>query len=444
MQDLNYFIDSHCHLFNIGDVPILQTIKDKEKLLLHEVHHPLKALLLPTVAFKKKLLDEQLYNFISFFESEISSNLLQVDNSMSEVLTRTHADFSAHQRIITPLLMDFDINGFLNNDNPGKLASQLDNIKREIRKAAVKTIVLPFMGLDPRKFVYSVDSQGHKKIVSSDQIRTNVLVFLNSFNISNLNTHPSPEQSGSIIGIKLYPSLGWDLLPNDTKLLDAYLTVIKEIHSKNIPITVHCQKASFELGIDKEVGNTFTDPAKWLSILSNPVNNLKNLRINFAHFGGEEGVNEIANFRSGDDYTDEQRTYSPNKSGWTHDIIRLLKRYDNTYADLSAFDWRDRHAVASLLWVLHWDGNHQQFDEDGYPNHQLVDKLLWGSDIPMVLDTYSDYKDYFSCFQKAIVKPEELVGSKYTIPEGQDREKYHDLIKKIAYTNPMKFHFNCT
>ncbi|MBU1565014.1 MAG: hypothetical protein KJ630_05215, partial [Proteobacteria bacterium] len=62
-------------------------------------------------------------------------------------------------------------------------------------------------------------------------------------------------------------------------------------------------------------------------------------------------------------------------------------------------------------------------------------------DIPMVLDAYAGYYDYFSSFYKAINYPEELVGEKYPIPPQQDRHSVEEIISKIAFKNPMKYHF---
>ncbi|MCP3887252.1 MAG: amidohydrolase family protein [Desulfobulbaceae bacterium] len=443
--DMELFIDSHCHLFNISDIPILQTVIDKEKFVLEQVHHPLKALLLPAVFFKRKFIKKQQYKFISFFESEIETNARNIDKSLNITLSDENHQISAGKKIITPLIMDFDRNGFVANGNPEKIKSQVVKLVETIkREDIVSTIILPFIAVDPRRFVYEDWSKEDSKLLGEGQISTNITNYINDFSVKTAINDISAIETGDICGIKLYPSLGWDLFPSDENILKSYAIVLKKLVEFDVPITVHCQKASFELGIDSDKGNEFTDPFKWNKLLANTALDLKNIRLNLAHFGGEEGVKKIADFRYKNGESEEKCPYGPRKKGWTYEIIKLIKNYDNTYADLAAFDWCDKHAVASLLWILFWDGKQDEdgeFYQDNSPNHKIINKLLWGTDIPMVLDAYRDYHDYFSSFFRAIDKPHQLEGNDYEVPAANKRYKVSEIINQLACNNPKRFHF---
>jgi len=93
------------------------------------------------------------------------------------------------------------------------------------------------------------------------------------------------------------------------------------------------------------------------------------LNINFAHFGGEDGLEDMI-----DKNIDE--------TSWTYYLVKLLKRYPNTYADISAFDFADKDACKNLKKTLGLDKK-GKFDKEG--DYKLKEKLLWGSDVPMVI-----------------------------------------------------------
>ena len=63
----------------------------------------------------------------------------------------------------------------------------------------------------------------------------------------------------------------------------------------------------------------------------------------------------------------------------------------------------------------------------GCPNHRLRDKLLWGSDYPMLLDEYGDYQTQFDCFLHAVRK------NRIAIPNDQE------LLENMVCTNPKAF-----
>lgn len=126
--------------------------------------------------------------------------------------------------------------------------------------------------------------------------------------------------------------------------------------------------------ITAEQGWEYTKTDNWLKLMSDDSLGLAGLRINFANFGGEEGVEKIADFLSAGDEDREFAPRGPKEEGWTSIIITLLKSYPKTYADLAAFDWKDSKAVSALLWILAWD-EAGKFDVDQAQDHKIIDKI---------------------------------------------------------------------
>lgn len=148
----------------------------------------------------------------------------------------------------------------------------------------------------------------------------------------------------------------------------------------------------------------------------------------------------------GDDIADElfDSVYT---DSWTSTLIRLLKNYPNTYADLSAFDWREikghKSSLLGLTWVLALDRKGCFGDAPG--QHLLEDKLVWGSDFPMCLKGINGYKELFDMFWFAIdfantsfdgfQHPKDHADYKDYLPERDD------LFEKLVSVNPRKFLF---
>ena len=170
--------------------------------------------------------------------------------------------------------------------------------------------VLPFLAVDPRRV-------GIEELVKEQVV------------------------DGAFKGVKLYPPLGY--LPSHPNLYPVYRLCMKH----NIPITVHTSTGgllslcdtiqtrsqnikgeivhiTFDKKTDTSAALFFAKPVKWLEILENP--EFSRLHLNFAHFGGEEHIIKLAN----------QKPDEPDDPGnWTGQIIGLMARFSNVYADIS-------------------------------------------------------------------------------------------------------------
>jgi hypothetical protein len=400
--DLEYFVDSHCHLFTMADIPLYQTVRQfsrengnlPKRMLL-----PLVSFLLPLINPEKKV--EQLETFMRFFENEPQESVRQLTDEVLSVIDAKGAggfSFTARKTVLTPLIMDFEMDG------GKKLEHQVNRLLGAIEAVKPDRVqILPFLGIDPRR---SDLSDWLPKVKSVRQ-----------------RLGEGTLESGHLVGIKLYPPLGF----RARDFRDGY----QRIAEQELPVTVHCQKDSLNL-----VGKAgkLTEPTNWKAVLEN-MHGQPPLRINFAHFGGDAGVADTVVFRDRSDAeTGPLRKFERlSTNSWTYEIIRLLKRYEHTYADLSAFNFAEPECAARLLWILHFD-EEGQFRKEG--SYKLADKLLWGSDYPMTLTArgttyttiFQDFVDAFKMRQDDLIEYPEMPSF------GPDA-----FLRKLLCDNPKKF-----
>ena len=206
-------------------------------------------------------------------------------------------------------------------------------------------------------------------------------------------------QDGTFSGVKLYPPLGY--FPTHPDLYPIYDLCLQY----NVPVTAHCSPGGFhtfcstvktksrdrngnEETIEVRVAkgydlsacaesqcHYFADPDNWLEILENE--KYKNLRINLAHFGGEEQFLK---------YVDGQAE----KENWTAKIINLIERFDNLSTDISYY------TSPGLIPKI------EQLLSD---HNILEERMMFGTDFVMILQDYpltgeqdKAFVDYFNHF----------------------------------------------
>lgn len=350
------FVDCHCHLFNIVDIPLYATLAGKVEMgTLKRLAGSflLSGALLTGIGgniLKKK------EEFIRFFERSIEDNLVWLARQVRETATDKTI-------IMTPLVMDFDKIHDKSSDilTEGNVEVQLQRLRSAIeatKGSCSNVFFCPFIGLDLRKL--ATDS-------GFDKIKR----LWTKYGTSKQDRLNRPLKSGAVFGIKLYPPIGFNPNPTDDALQGKYLEFYNWCVEQEIPITTHCQGASgsFSVGSKSREVNRNTHGKNWYHLFKKSPS-IKNLRINFAHFGGEDGTEDLVDW------------YGVDTDSWTYYLIKLLKKYPNTYADISAYDFSDEGACENLVKILEWDKNNK-FHEEG--DYKLADKLLWGSDVPMVI-----------------------------------------------------------
>jgi predicted TIM-barrel fold metal-dependent hydrolase len=108
------------------------------------------------------------------------------------------------------------------------------------------------------------------------------------------------------VGVKLYPSLGYDLRSQEMDRVFAYCA------ANQVPLLTHCNRGGFFATVeDIQKSN----PSIWGSILTK----YPDLRICFGHFGGDEFL---------------ARPAVP-PSSWTATILDLMRAFTGVYADIA-------------------------------------------------------------------------------------------------------------
>lgn len=294
LQDAQVFFDVHSHVFNYLDVPdgflgIRLPLSRRFLARMENILHK-------TIGFTDNDPLSNLAYFIRFFRNK----------TMKDTAEKLIAYYPSENLVFCALMMDMEpgIMGKIADPYPLQIDKML-----QLRDAFPETI-LPFFAADP----------------NNPELPKN---FIKAFD-DNL-----PYR---FFGIKIYPSLGY--LPSHPVLMDLY----KICEEKHIPVTAHCAGATVHTskkeiknipgwhitkdGIfsNEPVNRIFRKKPDYASFFNHPLNwepvlrTFPGLKLNLAHFGGE----------------DEWKKFSKNQPGnWVADIIRMLEKYHNLYTDFS-------------------------------------------------------------------------------------------------------------
>lgn len=259
------FIDCHCHAFNFVDIPMYLTLADKIQMgTIGRIAVSAGALLyLPKFVKDKNLLKTKLEEhkeFVLFFERSLMRNAEMILREIREHIVENPNTHDDTEILITPLIMDFDI--LLKQEMPAQVGKepsvreQYKRLKNAITSPSIKNIpntkICPFVGFDLRKLLLTDTDKlsGFKTFWSEN----------NTLGKSEL----SELEQGKLLGIKLYPPIGFNPCPKKipTKYKEFYLWCCEQ----DIPLTVHCQKGSYSAGKEKENLDKNTTPENWCRI----------------------------------------------------------------------------------------------------------------------------------------------------------------------------------
>ena len=151
------------------------------------------------------------------------------------------------------------------------------------------------------------------------------------------------------VGIKLYPSLGYEIDSPEMQKVYAYCD------ERRIPILMHCTKSGFK---HSEAFQDNCSPAHWEKILRTH----KNLKICFGHFGGDE-------FHAGRPEIDGTPPWGPM-------ILNLMEQYPDVYADIS---YHTSPMDGGLQEETYFQNMKKYLANDIYKK-----RILWGSDFFLV------------------------------------------------------------
>lgn len=152
--------------------------------------------------------------------------------------------------------------------------------------------------------------------------------------------------SMGFVGVKLYPSLGYEV--DTPKMREVY----KYCSEKNIPILQHCNNGGFNYRSNAKNSN----PAHWKPILRD----FPGLKVCFGHFGGGENlvIPGIGN------------------NNWTRSILELMEKYDGVYADIG---YHDDPMKEKSHEGIYFDNLRSLLNDSRYKN-----RILFGTDFFMV------------------------------------------------------------
>lgn len=431
------FVDTHCHLFNVTDVPLYEALRGKIRMgTLQKFFSVLAGGAAVLTNLDEKMI-KQHRNFIRFFEREQQQNIEWFARQLREAV-------AVHQPgseliVITPLIMDFDqVVEATNIGRDVEVARQFERLRQAIvaaskvlnEDAQIPVKIFPFMGFDLRKLVNTPTALAELQAFWSEHAASRAEIQKGNF---------AEIDNGKVLGLKLYPPLGFNPCPNKDKPAQekAYLSFYRWCVAEDIPITVHCQPSSFTGMLDKDDVAKFTDSENWLQLFKN-YDEFNGLRVNFAHFGGET---ELANALKGP-WDESVGYFNPdrvNMKTWVGRLLCLLKEYPNTYADVSAFEFADVDARSNFAKLLGLEKEGRIKVAEG--KYLLRDKLLWGSDVPMIIsgDSYlkEKYRDESTPMGYAY-----LLGHFQSAVQGAgkltDQEK-QSLITAMTRDNPARF-----
>lgn len=441
------FIDPHCHLFNLVDVPVYESASgflNMNTMTKFAAFLGAGALIASGYPLEKL---EECKDFVKFFERPQEENV-------RAFAAEVHNAGGAGLTVVTPLVMDFDcvrqpcgaegtnctrrlcpLNNLPTNvsiPNDVTVQGQYIRLQQTIEEIDASGVwgpnvkVFPFIGFDLRK------------LTPKDSSALSTLkAFWERVGATRAERDKGFEhiKNGKALGIKLYPPIGFNPYPQkDKKALEKYKEFYEWCIQERIPITVHCQSGSYHAKRKQRAVDRDTHASNWNALFKDwgkgilkSDHDIGELRINFAHFGGEDGVGELFRYSA-------MNSFRLDDDAWTYDIVELLQKYPHTYSDLGAYDWVNSTHVKNFAKVLRADAeNAFTFGE-----HKVSDKLLWGSDVPMIINEpyyrkgkstngdagYVHLKEHF----------EEAVSKAYS-----SDAKTKAQIKKMVSTTPEKF-----
>ena len=438
----DYFIDTHCHLFNIEDIPLYATIANVKNL-------PNLLLAAGALLSAHRYVLNQRSLFLDFFDNRRKDNAIKLVNEIRAAIDSCPATKN-RQIILTPLVMDFDMIGNKKHYSRENVLYQIKRLKEEVIEAQLdkKALILIFAGFDLRKLNDNTDANNFLKQFFKEA---------GGLEPISKRKNPADLSNGDIAGIKLYPPIGFNPFSGTpgSQIDPNYKKFYEFCIQYNLPITVHCQSGSYHgFDVNKPFIEKHAHPKNWEKVMKAIDGN--KLKINFAHFGGEENIksavlpdpahSELGKFGPRDEFK---------KGSWIHSILTMLKTYQNAYADISAFDYSNKGAIMALAWLFVLDEMADLDSRLGIAEspYKLKNKLIWGSDMPMVygkpkgLLKETGHVEVYGAYLKLFTEAMDIVSVKakpFPNPAKNPQNKIPetaDLIDRLTNKNPYRFLF---
>lgn len=382
-MDGKVFYDTHCHAMNLSHPYLLAFIKRIKLPVILAIFAPFLAYF-----YKERIL--RVKNLISVMENDMGSFFLLMEKCVrrNRNLWQGNGKIKVggtiyDKVIVTPLMVDFGYKGmrdkelYYNEPAQKPIDEQILDIFHGIsRYLNISTYnileIYPFLGLNTKNYImdelketldgYFGDYQCNYKSLHQKYLK------MKSVDIDI----ESIKKTNCFAGIKLYPPLGFDPWPDDSKYELAKVEYLyKTCCEKHIPITIHCNPMGFMVG-EKSDSIKRTSPTRWIPVFEK----YPTLKVNFAHMGR-------------DGYDDSGISRETKKS-WTEMILEYVKTYPNVFTDFS-YSGVNPEAYAAIKKLI---------DQcNGDERRNLEEKIIFGSDFMINLldiESYSGYIEIFS------------------------------------------------
>lgn len=366
-------INCHCHIFNIQSIytkHVREVISERLNKAV-KLTSPWGDLLADGLQdilrriHENNLVENPSAESKSFLDTIFSKSMDAITDQLMDQMEKFE---SPEQVIVAPLMMDicpvyrgedepsWDVGDALplkNPDDPDPYAERLYRFqKQETKRQTLRYPgrVLPFYAVNPnRKSADNADPLHYVELMET-----------------------ALETEG-FVGVKLYPSLGYEIKRLDRDGVLAYCD------SNHVPLLMHTNNGGFKFNDETAL---YCNPAYWETYLEN----YPNLKICFGHFGGDDALEGKV----------QKRREPTNVDLIYHSTIKkLMKKFGpRVYADVSY------HAAAlGDAGDKYFTNLNHLFEDD-----DLAPQILWGTDYSLILMDASE-KDYTNKF-KAGMSPE--------------------------------------
>ncbi len=397
--------DVHCHAMNLSH-PNLTAF-------LQRINIPFAmAVFAPVVSVFMGKTINRTRNLLSVMENDMGSFFLLMEADLKNHSGAWRSDTAGkglkvggrlyEKIVLTPLMMDF---GYKDMKDPGifygkpvqkpiveQVTDLFNGIRKYLKESPDKLLeIYPFLAINTQNY-------------SLDQIRTMLDKYFSDYNgtyerlrrnydrLTGFDGNIETMGSNFFSGVKLYPPLGFDPWPEDSKAeLDKVDYLYGYCQRHRIPVTVHCSDGGFVVGKARDA-ELRTNPKRWKKVLEK----YPQLRVNFAHMGKSSKFWKVLT-----------------RDQWARQIFELVLKYDEVYTDFSCCGFSEAF-YASLKAMLEKYSDQQK--------EKLMGRILFGSDFMinlLYIDSYSGYIDLF------------LQSPSFT----------HDEKHDFVYNNPERFLF---
>ena len=344
-------IDVHAHIFNALDIPIEGYLRSRragntgiekwlhpfvgpilfpyvadgmrDKCAAGEVQRPPEKD--PAYGLSVRLLDSANADRLRSWEATLTRSVDQIVDEMLETYPKID--------LFIPLMIDYEY--WFENTQDTPLKSQISNVAENVKRH--KGRIHPFVPFDPARELAKEEGLFNPDGVAPEKD-------------GSLDLVVDAIQDKGFIGVKLYNSLGYRPLGNESREAEGYRKRIRVRNDKmqyrlegrkldeqlrrlykycedeGVPITAHCQTGGIEAY--PRASSDFGEAGYWRDVLQE----FNDLRVNLGHFGWSQG-HECGYFCEG---------------SCVKDICGMMLTFDNLYADVShhgVTTWKARRQI---------------------------------------------------------------------------------------------------